>query len=348
MKIIILGPVVTNNESGGVATFDEGLFKGFKENGDDVTIISIRKSINCDNILIGNGSMSIWFLPSKFRKIAKKIRSLSPDIVICSLNYTSGIKMFKRYNPNVFFIQVLHGFPCVTDGRVKTFLITKNFKKTTRYFDETVTVSYLSYAINKKIYGVQCGRIIPNGCNFKPIYDSPKKDIDFLYVGRLTPGKNIDLIANAFLNIKSSNPDVVCCIAGYGSSEKDFLEGGSYFNRGITFLGRLSPDEVAQVMKRSKFFISMNPLEPFGIVFLEAVLSKCNIISQDCFGAASLFKEEKYFHQINALNPKELSEGLKNAIKNYHQISNDEVEEISQKYSYKRIATEYKNLFKKA
>lgn len=33
MKIMILGPVVTKRQSGGVAVFDEGMHRGFIENG---------------------------------------------------------------------------------------------------------------------------------------------------------------------------------------------------------------------------------------------------------------------------------------------------------------------------
>lgn len=52
MKVVILGPVITSETSGGVAVFDEGLYDGFKNNGHDASVISIVKSININNTFL--------------------------------------------------------------------------------------------------------------------------------------------------------------------------------------------------------------------------------------------------------------------------------------------------------
>lgn len=44
MRVLISGPVVSDKTSGGVAVYDEWLYEGFRQLGDDVNIISIEKS----------------------------------------------------------------------------------------------------------------------------------------------------------------------------------------------------------------------------------------------------------------------------------------------------------------
>lgn len=343
MKVAIIGPVLTKEQSGGVAVFDEGLYDGMKENEIETILVSFGKSLAKNNVILGN-KKPVLFRKKHFKKISKILKSEKIDLAICSLEYTSGIKIYKKMNPSTFFVQVIHGFPCVTDGKIKTFLLKRNFRFTSKYFDKTVNVSFLSYAINKKIYGISSNEVIPNGCNFMPIKGKIKKDIDFLYVGRLTPGKNIDLVANAMIEAMKAQSSLECCIVGYGDLEKDFLEGGKYYQTGINFLGRKNQHEVREIMQRAKFFISLNPLEPFGIVFLEAALSKCNIISQNCFGAAPIFEGKKYFHTANELDYKVLGKKLISSLENYYEISDDEVNKLSKEYSYKNIAAKYLKL----
>ena len=61
MRVLILGPVVNENTSGGVAVFDEGLYSGFSELGDYVNIISIEKSGLINNIVVKTKNKQIKF-----------------------------------------------------------------------------------------------------------------------------------------------------------------------------------------------------------------------------------------------------------------------------------------------
>lgn len=342
MKVVILGPAVNNEISGGVAIFDEGLYKGFCDNGDEAYLISSNKSSLIKNLLVGKREIKPSKIIFHFRKIGKMIRDISPDLVISSLHYSLGIKTYKRMFNNCRYIQVLHGFPCAINGRLKAWLINKTAKFSRKHFDYVVTVSFLSYAVNKKIDLIECDKVIYNGCNFKPQL-SDDRPIDFIYIGRLFRDKEVKMIADAFVQVKRENPKIKLVIAGYGELENVF-KSKEYVESGIEFVGKLNQFEVCEMLGKSKFFISMNPLEPFGIVFSEALLSGCNIITQSSSGCVPIYIKKDYFHIADCLNYSELASRLLTIINHFHRITNDELKEIGEFSSFKRVAMEYKEL----
>lgn len=343
MRILILGPVISEKTSGGVAVFDEGLFRGFKALGDEVNAISIVKSINIDNKVLKMHKSKPFNIVFHFAQISNLIKETKPDLVISSLHYSLGIKKYKRHYGGCKYIHVLHGFPCRINGRLKNWIINKTSRFARRHFDFLVTVSFLSYAINKKINLVECDKVISNGCAIDLINEPCEKIYDFIYIGRLFKDKEVKMIADAFLKLKEENNDISLAICGYGEME-DLFNKPLYKESGINFLGKLSQNEVRNILAKSKFFISMNPLEPFGIVFSEALLSGCNIVTQSTSGCSSLFIKGKYFHIADCTNYIDLSSRLQEIHKEYHEITSEELKYISNVASYKNMALQYRQL----
>lgn len=343
MKIVILGPAVNKIISGGVAVFDEGLYKGFVENGDEVYLISCNQSSAINNIVVEKKDIKPNKLFFRFNKIGKIIKKISPDIVISSLHYSLGIKTYKRIFNKCKYIQVLHGFPCQINSKFKAWIVNNTAKYSKKYFDFVVTVSFLSYAINKKLNLIECDKVIYNGCNFIPNTSAENKQIDFIYIGRLFRDKGVEMIADAFVRLKNKDPKFNCVIAGYGELEHVFKQ-DKYTNSGVEFIGKLTQEQVHEKLSKSKFFISMNPLEPFGIVFNEALLCGCNIITQSSSGCSPIYIKKDYFHIADCINDKELALKLLSISDNFHKISDLEMKEILDFSSYKRVAKEYKEL----
>lgn len=343
MRIIVLGPIINSRSSGGVAVFDEGICQGFRELGDFCNIISIDKSDKIDNIVAGKPNRSPKTIFFRFSKIAKLIRSFKPDIVISSLQYSIGIKKYKRYWRSAKYIQILHGMPCPINGKFKSWCINFVARYSKKYFDKVVTVSYLSYAINKKINLITCDKVIHNGCALSPSLKR-KKDIDIIYIGRLFRDKEVEMIGDSFIELLKKDCSLKLCVAGYGELDNLFTN-GKYKNSGIEFLGKKTQEEVSELLARSKFFISMNPLEPFGIVFCEALVNGCNIITQSTSGSASLFAKESFFHVADCCNFVDLAEQLDKILKRYVEIKDEKIVEFKKYFSYKRCASEYKKLF---
>lgn len=345
-RILILGPVISEKTSGGVAVFDEGLCKGFRELGDIVNILSIEKSLSINNITLKMKKPSALKILLSFGRISKRIKNYQPDLVISSLQYSIGIKRYKKAWPSARYVQVLHGFPCPINGKAKSYLINKTAKYAKKHFDFTVTVSFLSYAINKKINNILCDKVIHNGTSLSPDFTNRERIYDFIYIGRLFRDKEVEMISEAFAILKSMRPELRFVVAGYGELTPLFTE-GKFKASGIEYVGKLSQKQVDTYLEQSKFFISMNPLEPFGIVFGEAATRGCNIIAQSSMGSAPLFFKKSYYHIADCHDSTSLSQRLLEIIPEFSEIDKTERNRISEYLSFKRVAKEYKELIQK-
>ena len=340
-KVLILGPVVTTKQSGGVAVFDEGLCNGFLNNGDDCKIISLEQSANIKNVCLNKKPSMVNFIFS-FKKIAKIIKAEKPDLVICSLQYCLGIRTYKRKWPSAVYVNVLHGFPTRISGMNVFKKVLMSSRYTSKRFDKNVAVSHLSYWINNRVLGVKNDAVIPNGIDIENKYTDDKRDIDLIFTGRFVKAKNIEQTVNAFVNLKQLDPKLKIVVCGYGPLhevvETKCKEGD------IEYVGSVSRDEVYSYLRRSKFFISLNPLEPFGLVFLEALLCGCNVISQSTAGYLSYLKNKDYCHIADGITDSELTAQVKESLSNYHCISHEEHDLLYNAFSFDHIASLYKDL----
>jgi len=347
MRVLILGPVVNETTSGGVAVFDEGLYGGFRQLGDEVNILSIGKSQAIENIVLRIWKPKPLKILFHLRKAAKLIRLFKPDIVISSLHYSLGIKKYKRYWPAAKYIHILHGTPCPINGRLKAWCVNCAARYAKKHFDKLVTVSHLSWAINKKINRVECDAIINTGCSCAPTTDwsaSRKKDYDFCYVGRLYRDKNIEKMMDAMVALRGVKKDLKVCIAGFGEQECFFQKGGKYDLDFVDFLGRVNHDEVSRIYASSKFFISLCELEACGLAFSEAAINGCNPIASLSSGQSQFFVGKEYYHVADASNVDALVNDLRNIMNNYVEICQDEIDNLATLFSYKTIAGKYKAL----
>ena len=345
MKIAILGPALSKETSGGVAVFDEGIYFGFKEIGHDPYLISINQSEHIETLSFSNNGKptDAYF---KRRKIAKIIQKIQPDLVITSLHYSLGIKTYKKYYPSAKYVQVLHGFPCSINGRSKAALTNYCIRRVHKQFDYVVAVSYLTYAINKKMNNINCNSIIPNGCNFSNSKkETNDRKYDFVYVGRLFKDKEVEMICEAFIKAKRVNKDLKFAVAGFGEME-DLFKKGRFKVDEIEYLGRLTQDGVSSLLNKTKFLVSLNSLEPFGIVFAEAIVNGCNIVTQSTSGFAYLYGKKDYFHPANVINSDELAKILLNVSNNYVDISQTEINELKRELSFASVANKYISLIK--
>lgn len=342
MRVLILGSVVNQYSSGGVGVFDEGLYNGFKQLNDDVQILSFDKSSLIDNIQVGKQRASKSQIIFKKRLIAKEIKKYHPDLVISSVQYSIPIKTYKKYWDKAKYVQVLHGVAWPINGKLKAAIVNKVAKRSRKYFDYVVTVSYLSFALNLQYNGFKCDKVIHNGCNMAPYYGN-NREYDFIYIGRLFPDKQIELLADACLELCKLNPNIRVAFAGFGELEHLFTE-GKYSNSKIEYLGRLTQSEAADLYKKAKIFVSLHPTETFGTVFNEAILNGCNIATQSTTGVAALYAKTEYFHQLDCINPKELAHEMNEALKKYKPVSKEFINYMSAYLSYKNVGAKYKEL----
>lgn len=111
-----------------------------------------------------------------------------------------------------------------------------------------------------------------------------------LYVGRLVPEKNLQLLFRLLVRlIRSGRRDYRLLVAGEGIERHRWEEFcGREAPRHATFLGHISDKhQLADLLANADIFIHPNPREPFGIAPLEAMASGLPLVAPAAGGLMS-------------------------------------------------------------
>jgi len=108
----------------------------------------------------------------------------------------------------------------------------------------------------------------------------------FLYVGRLSMVKNLEMLINVF-NVL---PEHQLTIIGDGE-EKKYLE--SIANGNVTFLGSIENDKLKEEYNKNDIFILPSESEPWGLVVEEALYFGLPVIVSKNCGACELIEDGK-------------------------------------------------------
>lgn len=275
-KIIILGPVTTKNYFGGVANFDEELNKAFLQAGYESVIVTVQKN------LIHQRENQVKQCTSLF-DVYRFIKSTSPLMVIASLQYGA---IFYLLSKKIKTIYILHGFfNRANYGFLKSVLASFYQKLIAKKADRVVSNSYFTKMVNGTFFDIQTDAVIHLGV--APEYlERAAGEIHFnkekhsiLFAGRLIKSKRPLMLLKALNILKEKKLDYVLYLAGNGEEKETLLKYAQEHDLNMKYLGSLSHDDLYEYYKRSEVFVSLNDSEPMGIVFFEAVLLHCKVIS---------------------------------------------------------------------
>ncbi len=124
-------------------------------------------------------------------------------------------------------------------------------------------------------YGIPEERltVVQNGVDtdlFAPSEEPPQDDIiDFVYVGRLSKEKGLDVLLKAFKRYHNENPASRLILAGDGLFKTcldDYLNDGS-----ICWLGPVPHEKVPNVLHKADIFVSAQNIGGLGMSVLEAM-----------------------------------------------------------------------------
>lgn len=107
----------------------------------------------------------------------------------------------------------------------------------------------------------------------------------FLYVGRLSPEKNIEQVIRVFNDF----PNLILNIVGYGPLEKELKKNSG---ENIRFLGKVDNEKMNEIYQQNDVFILPSKSEPWGLVVEEALYNGLPVILSDKIGCASEVVEE--------------------------------------------------------
>ncbi|MEH2247838.1 glycosyltransferase [Nostoc sp.] len=153
--------------------------------------------------------------------------------------------------------------------------------------------------------GIDCEKFHPQNIDYNPIVNDYRPTI--LFVGRITPEKNVTQLIDAFPIIAAKIPDVHLIIVGSGPLDEEIRRRTQKFESGITVWGESHGTELLGLYARADVFVNPSVTENFCTTNMEALASGTPVVAANAGG-----NPEQVFHAINGFlaepnNPTDLA-----------------------------------------
>jgi len=380
MKIIMLTPYFYPH-TGGTEKYVKDLSIQLVKNGHDVTVFATnvprakkaKKEEVIDGVKIkrlpafdflyylpvawsfkrkmleGADIVHIHCPPHSFvRSVAGKIKSAVVTTFHCDITITG--QFFGIPIPSF----ITHGFESLMDWYARLWLPKA---------DEIISTSE-SYASTSPVIHNMRRNIIPIGVYHDKLDESIRKQgIDpikdkkkqILFLGRLAANKGVNFLVAAMPKILAAHPDAKLVICGEGEEKPSIVSQIKKLGleSSITFYGTVNMDTLASLYSTSSVFVlpSINRLEAFGIVQLEAMACHTPVVAADIPGVNSVMDIGK----SGLLVPKQKPDAIADAVIKI--IGNPELiasmgkrgrELVETKYDWPIISKEVEAVYRKA
>jgi glycosyltransferase involved in cell wall biosynthesis len=201
----------------------------------------------------------------------------------------------------------------------------------------TVAVSDFVRVIYHRLFNVKIAMTISNGVGdeYFKVESSVPKQKQILFAGRFEESKGVRNIVTAFQQSGLSESGYNLLFIGKGSLES-YLKKVSEMDPSVTIRHNVSEKEKVLIFRASEIFISLHDLEPMGVVFAEALASKCKIVCPNTGGHLGFIP---YGYPAITVDPNaigEVKKAMQFAVTNLGQPEFD-----AKKFSYDWIASEY-------
>jgi glycosyltransferase involved in cell wall biosynthesis len=326
IKVAILGPIQSSSYFGGTATVVEELALAFRRRGNEPTIVTLEKPDLAFSLLDGItifspssafGTLNIGVV-FKMIQIASFLQRRSFDLVISNLYYSAFLSIANAsikihiINGMGHYVPTLQGWFRAQVGNYSNIVGAK-------LSDRVIANSYLTSAIYSSIYGVHSTVVplgVPSGAQLTPVNQIDSRDIDVLYAGRLAEVKALPILLEAIVYlIASLKRTVTLHVIGDGpeASNLHLLAKKLGIEEHVKFYGFIPRDQLAAYYARACCFVSVQPTEPFGLTYLEALANGTPIVV--CRGNGfSPFCDNRFSCLVDCY-PKSVAEGIEKALK---------------------------------
>lgn len=292
-------------EINGVALSLLQLCKGLQQQGHKILLIRPQQNRGCIDFQPHSECLvvaqaiprypSLKFGWPQFLKVSNAIESFEPDVVHIVTEGPLGLAALQAAkNKN---IPVSSGFHSAFQDFSRFFDLAFLLKPIQRYLcwfhnnTQLTCVPSQDTAQSLQALGVECPMaVVGRGVdviNFHPQHSSvalrQRWGVDeqctvLLYVGRLSPEKEVNVIVEAFLEWQlAQNPNACLVIVGDGP-EREKLQRQSR-GHAVVFMGSLSGKNLAEAYASADVFTFAGQVETFGNVVLEAMASALPVIA---------------------------------------------------------------------
>lgn len=351
MKICVIGPVVRKEQTGGVATFVESLADAFNVMGYEVVILTNytdKEQTYCGTRIVSKQTKNrirfiLW--------TAKYLKQEPCELIIGSTWYDMALGLDSRIPGKK--IHYLHGFAVPSNKFLKAMAVMINDKMRARKCI-LVANSTFTKAINEFFYMTKVDAVFPIGLapqfgGIESVKPTDMRKYDVIYIGRICKNKGVDTIVSAVaVANRRYVQNLKMVIVGDGNA-KDYVQAlAKKLGVNALFTGKVDIEETIKYYMDSKVFISLDPKEPYGQTFIEALTCGCHIICPSSGGQIEYLQEYPDRYSMVAYDDVDvIAETLMNAIVN-DRDKNVPADEIFEKYSYKMTAQKILALYKES
>jgi len=314
-ELIIVGGHLMKPGFGGVKSFSSILVKQAKNVNPSIKITVIESA----------ASLVIYLFKSHYLTQRVKLAQPTNHCVIGNLSWSIFIPLFPSYFARSIY---LHGFGVGAEHPVQflqaiivdilTSLIVYLAKDITICANSSITASHFQGYTKRLIKVVP----IPPSIALPYYYststtESIQKQSQFLFIGRLVSQKNVHLLIDAFataLTFPSFDESVSCLNIVGGGPEMErvkrlVLSLPDAIRYKIRVTGALSKNDVFDIFAKSTHFVSLNPVEPYGITCIEAAVAGLHLITTPFCGALEQISKESVT-LVESLTVKDVSRSL--------------------------------------
>lgn len=171
-------------------------------------------------------------------------------------------------------------------------------------------------AISHVCCGIDLKKFYPKKC-YKDV-----KTLSFIYVGRLSFEKNIDIIIRAFRIIDEKGINFSFKIVGNGPARR-YLEGmiKRYgLESKIHFMGEVYGDALRQIYRKSDVFVTASTMETLGMSILEALASGTPVVAARKYAVPDIVKDGINGYLAEPYSAESLSEAIMKVVKDKSKI----------------------------
>jgi len=358
MRIFVIGARGFPDVEGGIEKHCEGLYPGLVDKGCIITALTIK----------GYGERDSWKGINFIKIPAPHLKNLEkpsynffaavysffkrPDIIhVHGLNAGFFIWFFKLFRIKI--VATYHSMDYIYpkwNKYVKIMLRFSEMQFLSADYIITVSKGYLQHFYNK-------GRTrfisyLPNGIHLEGLANyvddqllekwGLRKGEFVLYVGRITPEKDLATLIEAFNKINL--PSLKLVIAGSASFKKDeYLESlKKISSKDIFFLGQLNKKELSVLYSNCALFVIPSIYEGLPNALLEAMSFKCRILASNIDAHKEIGLDEKDY--FNVQDSKDLADKIKQ--KTTDNIKRNYLEIIVKNYNWDNIAQSTYKIYK--
>jgi len=292
--------------------------EGLRSLGVHVDLVTLIKDRNVDlgGISLGAGSKVSYF--AKIRKLRSVVKRVNSEIF--QAHHASSFGFLASFVDHPAKILSVWGYDVITFPykNVINRAMIKRALNSAHYI--TATGEYLRRAVLKLNGNIKNIDVIPFGVDtdlFKYFERKPSDEIVIGIVKSLCPQYGIDILINAFANLKSRHPHIKLKIAGKGEFEsvyknqvKDLGIDGS-----VEFLGFVDHSELPHLLSTFDIFAMPSIEESFGVAALEASAAGLPVVASRVGGVPEVIENNVTGYLIERKNVNELTSALEKLIR---------------------------------